>query len=383
MEFTKSTLENMAMNMKKIFNNTFENKVVFLTGHTGFQGSWLTLWLKLLGAKISGFSQEPPTNPSMFKILELEKKIKHNVGDIRDQKSLEKILKRSKPDYVIHLAAQALVRDSYTKPLETFDTNIMGTANLLQSIRNLDSMKACIIMTSDKCYDNSIPNRAHKETDPMGGFDPYSASKGASELVIASYRNSFFNNKQSEQKISTVRAGNVLGGGDWAKDRLIPDSVASLSKRKKILIRNKNSIRPWQFVLEPLSGILWLIVKMNSTSKKFNQSWNIGPNKKNHVNVQEIVEKISQNWKGTSWTSMNTKNNQPHESKYLKLDVTKANSVLKWKNIYDIDETIKETISWYKSYYTNKSSMYELSINQIINYVKTAKKNKLQWAKEK
>ena len=371
------------MKIKKIFNNTFENKVVFLTGHTGFQGSWLTLWLKLLGAKIIGFSQEPPTNPSMFKILELEKKIKHNIGDIRDQKSLEKILKRSKPDYVIHFAAQALVRDSYTKPLETFDTNIMGTANLLESIKNLDSMKACIIMTSDKCYDNSISNKPHKETDPMGGFDPYSASKGASELVITAYNNSFFNNKQSEQKISTIRAGNVLGGGDWAKDRLIPDSITSLSKRKKILIRNKNSIRPWQFVLEPLSGILWLIVKMNSSSKKFNQSWNIGPNQKNHVTVQKIIEKISQNWKDTTWTNMATKNNQPHESKYLKLDVTKANSVLKWKNVYGIDDTIRETISWYKSYYTKKSSMYELSVNQIINYVKFAQKNNLQWAKER
>lgn len=370
------------MNMKKIFNNTFENKVVFLTGHTGFQGSWLTLWLNLLGAKVVGFSQEPPTNPSMFKILQLEKKIKHNIGDIRDQKYLEKILKRSKPDFVIHLAAQALVRDSYSKPLETFETNILGTANLLQSIRNLTSMKACVIMTSDKCYDNSIPNRSHKETDPMGGFDPYSASKGASELVITSYKNSFFNNKKSEQKISTVRAGNVLGGGDWAKDRLIPDSVTSLSKREKILIRNKNSVRPWQYVLEPLSGILWLIVKMTSTSKKFNQSWNIGPHQKNHVSVKQIVEKISQNWKDTTWTSMTNNSNQPHESKYLKLDVSKANSILKWKSVYDIDETIRETISWYKSYYNNKSSMYELSVNQIINYVKAAQKNKLRWAKE-
>ena len=372
------------MNIKKIFNNTFENKIIFLTGHTGFQGSWLTLWLKLLGAKVIGFSQEPPTNPSMFKILNLEKKIKHNIGDIRDQKSLQTLLNRSKPDFIIHFAAQALVRNSYAEPLETFETNIMGTANILESIRNLDSTKISIIMTSDKSYENSLNMKPHKETDPMGGFDPYSASKGASELIVSSYRNSFFNQKKPRQKISTIRAGNVLGGGDWAKNRIIPDSVLALSSKKKIIIRNQNSIRPWQFILEPLSGILWLIAKMNSTPKKFNQAWNFGPNQKNHVTVKEIVKKINKNWNNSSKITYLKKNsNEPHESKYLKLDISKAKSQLKWKNVYDIDQTISETTNWYKSYYEESSSMYDITCDQIINYVQCAQKMKLDWSKTK
>ena len=368
------------MEIKKVFNNTFENKVVFLTGHTGFQGSWMTLWLKLLGAKVIGFSQEPPTKPSMFKILNLDKKINHNIGDIRNQKSLQKLIEKSNPDFIIHFAAQALVRDSYINPIETLETNIMGTANVLESIRNLNCIKTSIIMTSDKSYENSVNTKSHKETDPMGGFDPYSASKGASELIISSYRNSFFNQKIPKQKISSIRAGNVLGGGDWGKNRIVPDSVSSLSINKKIIIRNQNFIRPWQFVLEPLSGILWLMTKMNSSPKKFNESWNFGPNQQNHVTVKEIVKKIIKNWGNGTWTT-NIKSNQPHESKYLKLNITKAKVNLKWKSVYNIDDTIRETISWYKSYYNNSSSMYDLSVEQIMNYVETAQKMKLEWAK--
>ena len=374
----------MVMKIKKLFNNTFKNKCVFLTGHTGFQGSWLTLWLKLLGVKVIGFSQEPPTKPSMFEILHLEKEIEHYIGDIRDQSSLQKLIKKSNPDFIIHFAAQTLVRDSYDNPLETMETNIMGTVNILESIRNLDSTKISIIMTSDKSYENSLNTKPHKETDPMGGFDPYSASKGASELVVSSYRNSFFNQKNPLQKISTIRAGNVLGGGDWAKNRIIPDSILALSSKKKIIIRNQNSIRPWQFVLEPLSGILWLITKMNSTPKKFNQAWNFGPEQKNHLTVKQIVKKINQNWKNASTIKyLNANSNEPYESKYLKLDISKAKSYLKWKSVYDINQTISETINWYKSYYENSSSMYDLTIDQIINYIQYAQKMKLHWSKIK
>lgn len=368
------------MEIKKIFNNVFENKVVFLTGHTGFQGSWMVVWLELLGAKVIGFSQPPPTKPSMFKILNLEKRINHHIGDIRNQKSLEKLIQKSNPDFIIHFAAQALVRNSYENPIDTLETNIMGTANVLESLRNLDNTKSCIIMTSDKSYENTINTKAHKETDAMGGFDPYSSSKGASELIVSSYRNSFFNQKIPLQKISTIRAGNVLGGGDWAKDRIIPDSIFALNTKKKILVRNQKSIRPWQFVLEPLSGILWLIVKMNSSTKKFNESWNFGPDKKNHVTVKEIVQKVIKNWGSGTWSAPNSKLNQPHESKYLKLDTTKAKMNLKWKSVYNIDETINETISWYKSYYEKSSLMYDLTVDQIMNYVETAKKMKLNWA---
>lgn len=372
------------MKIKKLFNNTFKNKCVFLTGHTGFQGSWLTLWLKLLGAKVIGFSQEPPTKPSMFEILHLEKEIEHYIGDIRDQSSLQKLIKKSNPDFIIHFAAQTLVRDSYDNPLETMETNIMGTVNILESIRNLDSTKISIIMTSDKSYENSLNTKPHKETDPMGGFDPYSASKGASELVVSSYRNSFFNEKSSLKKISTIRAGNVLGGGDWAKDRLIPDSINALSTKQKLIIRNPNSIRPWQFVLEPLSGILWLISKMDSNPTKFNQAWNFGPDKKNHVTVKDITKKIVKNWKTVSSITYLTPNSrQPHESECLKLDTSKAKSYLKWRTVYDIDQTIDETINWYKSYYEKSSSLYDLSSEQIINYIKNAQKMKLLWSKEK
>tara|TARA_B100001540_G_scaffold110661_1_gene99241 strand:- start:2393 stop:3505 length:1113 start_codon:yes stop_codon:yes gene_type:complete len=368
------------MKIQTTFKNIFENKVVFLTGHTGFQGSWMTVWLKLLGANVVGFSHPPPTKPSMFKILNLDKKIDHHIGDIRNQKLLEKLIIKSDPDFIIHFAAQALVRDSYVNPIETLETNIMGTANVLESLRHLENIKSCIIMTSDKSYENTLNSKVHKETDPMGGFDPYSSSKGASELIVSSYRNSFFNQNRPLQKISTIRAGNVLGGGDWAKDRIIPDSVLSLNKKKKISVRNPNSIRPWQFVLEPLSGILWLLVKMNSSPKKFNESWNFGPNKKNHVTVKEIVKKLITNWGSGSWSNPSPKKIQPHESKYLALDTTKAKLNLKWNSVYDIDKTIDETVFWYKSYYEKSASMYELTLKQITNYVETARKMKLDWS---
>ena len=372
------------MRIKKSFNNIFENKRVFLTGHTGFQGSWLTLWLNLLGAKVIGFSQEPPTKPSMFEILNLKKEIEHHIGDIRNQSSLQKLIKKSDPDFIIHFAAQALVRDSYENPLETMQTNIMGTVNILESIRNLDRTKISIIMTSDKSYENYLNTKPHKETDPMGGFDPYSASKGASELVVSSYRNSFFHKNDSLQKVSTIRAGNVLGGGDWGKNRIIPDSVIAISSNKKIIVRNKNSIRPWQFVLEPLSGILWLITKMNSTPKKFNQAWNFGPDQKNHVTVKQLAQKVNQYWKNSSTIKyLNKKSNDPHESQYLKLNVSKSKNYLKWKSVYDINQTISETINWYKAYYENSSSMYDLTTNQIINYFHHAQKMKLNWSKIK
>ncbi len=371
------------MNQKNSLKNSFSGKKVFITGHTGFQGSWLTLWLYLLGAKITGYSQPPPTKPSLFKILKLEKKIKHVVGDVLDYEILHRTIKQSKPDYIIHLAAQALVRRSYKEPLETFQTNVIGTANVLQAIRSINHNVSCIIMTSDKCYDNSVNTKPHKETDRMGGHDPYSASKGAAELITSSFQNSFFNTKSNRYKISTIRAGNVIGGGDWAEDRLIPDIVRSISKNKKISIRNPSYVRPWQFVLEPLSGILWILTKMNSTKKDFNQAWNLGPDKKNSINVKNIVDKTLREWKKGKWRkSKKNTSEKLEESKLLLLDSTKAKKLLKWKNVYDVDKTISETISWYKMFYENPSSALDVSIEQINNYVKDAQRKNLLWSKD-
>ena len=361
--------------------NTFSDKTVFLTGHTGFQGSWLTLWLEMLGAKVIGYSKPPPTNPSLFKILKLEKKIKHIIGDINNYENLSKSIQKSKPDFVIHLAAQALVRKSYINPLETFETNVIGTANVLQSLRDLNKKTSCIIMTSDKCYENLYNVKPHKESDPMGGEDPYSASKGAAELITSSFKNSFFKEKSTIHQISSIRAGNVIGGGDWAEDRLIPDLVRSIMNNKKIIIRNPSYIRPWQFVLESLSGLLWTICKMNSTKRKYNQAWNLGPETQNTFTVDQIVNKISRDWKKGNYKKTKRKNhNELSESKSLQLDSTKAKKLLKWKNVYDINKAINETINWYKSYYEDPSLIKEFSINQIKNYSIEAKKKKLLWA---
>ena len=276
------------MILENQFKQFFKNKTVLVTGHTGFQGSWLSLWLKLLGSNVIGYSLEPPTQPSLFETLSLEHEINHIIGDLRDKEKLSSSIKQNKPEIIFHLGAQALVRKSYSEPLETFETNTMGTANLLEAIRDCSDVKVVVIMTSDKCYDNTDDEHPHTENDPMGGFDPYSASKGAAELVVSSYRNSFFNSKNLTQ-IGSVRAGNVIGGGDWAQDRLIPDSVRALMKNQNIKIRNPDAKRQWQYVLESVSGMLWLAVKM-SEEHKFSEAWNFGPDKNyNSLQVEDIV----------------------------------------------------------------------------------------------
>ena len=363
--------------------STFSGKKVFITGHTGFQGSWLTLWLNMLGAKVTGYSLPPPTKPALFKILKLENSIDHFVGDINDYEHLSKVIVKTKPDFIIHLAAQALVRKSYLTPLETFETNVIGTANVLQSLRKLKKQSSCIIMTSDKCYNNSQNKRPHKETDPMGGEDPYSASKGAAELITSSFKDSFFNNEISSHKISSTRAGNVIGGGDWSEDRLVPDLVRSISNNREVIIRNPSYVRPWQFVLESLSGLLWILCKMNSTKAKYNQAWNLGPKKDDMITVEQVVNKISGHWKKGNWKkSKRNLKNKFSESKSLQIDSTKARKLLEWKNVYSIDETISETINWYKTYYDDKSLIYDLSVEQITKYIKNAQKKKLSWAYE-
>ena len=251
----------------------FKNKTILVTGHTGFIGTWMSLWLDFLGAKVVGYSLSP-VKPSMFETVKLNKNITHIIGDVTDFKKLKQIIKINKPEFVFHLAAQAIVRESYDNPLTTFQTNVMGTANILESIKN-SSVKSCIIMTSDKCYDNKELGRSFKESDSMGGDDPYSASKGAAELVTAAYRNSFF--KNNDIGIASVRSGNVIGGGDWSTDRLIPDCIRALYKNKLISIRNPYAVRPWQFVLEPISGMFSLSLHLRRNPTQFSEPWNFGP----------------------------------------------------------------------------------------------------------
>ena len=372
------------MSLEYLFNGIFKNKTVFVTGHTGFIGSWLVLWLQSLGAKVIGYSLEPPTKPSLFETLSLENEITHIIGDIQDKQNLSDNIEKHKPEIVIHLAAQPLVRVSYEDPVETFRTNILGTVNILDSIRKLDYVKACVVMTSDKCYQNLDANSFHKETDPLGGSDPYSASKGAAEIITNSFRNSFFNLEKNHDKntgIATVRAGNVIGGGDWARDRVIPDCVRALTTDKKIRVRNPSSIRPWQFVLEPISGILWLSSKLYTNPKKYSEAWNFGPNQMNNTTVEKVVQNVIKIWNKGDWVDVSKESkDQSIESVSLLLDSTKALNSLEWKTIYSFETAINETISWYKSYYNNHVSMRELSINQIEQYSKKANQMNIAWA---
>ena len=371
------------LSSKSMFKGIYKDKTVLVTGHTGFIGSWLVLWLQSLGAKVVGYSLEPSTKPSLFETLGLENEITHIIGDIQDKQNLSDSIEKYKPEIVIHLAAQPLVRVSYEDPVETFRTNILGTVNILDSIRKSDSVSSCVVMTSDKCYQNLDANRFHKETDHLGGSDPYSASKGAAEIITNSFRNSFFN----KGNIATVRAGNVIGGGDWAKDRIVPDCIRALTINKKIMVRNPSSIRPWQFVLEPISGILWLGSKLYTKPEKFSEAWNLGPNQISNMTVKKVVQNTIRIWdkdgseKGSWLDTSKESKNQPNESISLLLDSTKALTSLEWKTIYSFETAINQTISWYKSYYNNDTSMKELSVHQIEQYSKAADQMNITWAR--
>ena len=370
------------LSSKSMFKGIYKDKTVLVTGHTGFIGSWLTLWLQSLGAKIVGYSLKPPTKPSLFEILGLENKITHIIGDVQDKQNLSDNIEKYKSEIAIHLAAQPLVRSSYEDPVETFQTNILGTVNILDSIRKSNSVSSCVVMTSYKCYQNLDPNCLHTETDPLGGDDPYSASKGAAEIITNSFRNSFFNG----ESIATVRAGNVIGGGDWAKDRIIPDCVRALTIGEKIMVRNPSSIRPWQFVLEPISGILWLGSKLYTKPEKYSEAWNLGPNQTGNMTVEKVVQNTIRIWdkdgseKGGWVDTSKESKDQPNESVSLLLNSTKALNSLEWKTIYSLETAINETISWYKSYYNNSTSMKDLSLYQIEQYSKTAAQMNITWA---
>jgi len=347
----------------------FKNKKVIITGHTGFKGSWLTLWLKLLGAKIIGISLDVPTKPSHYDKLNLGKKIINIKLDIRNLKKLEKIFKKYQPDYVFHLAAQSLVKKSYTDPIETFTTNTIGTMNVLESLKKINKKFAAVIITSDKSYKNLEIKRGYHEKDLLGGKDPYSASKGAAEIIIQSFVNSYFK-KNKSKNIAVARAGNVIGGGDWSENRLIPDCIKSWSVNKKAMIRNPKSTRPWQHVLEAIRGYLTLAICLYKDHKLHGEPFNFGPKHSQNKNVITLVKEMKKHWNSISWEEKKIKNDL-YESKLLKLDSTKARKKLKWKPIMNFDETIKMTTIWYKNFFEKKQiNVFDLSKKQIEYYNK-------------
>ena len=361
-----------------MFGNFFKDKKILVTGHTGFQGSWLTLWLKLLDANVIGYSLPPPTKPSLFESLEIENDITHITADIRNLGDLKRVISSNEPDLIFHLAAQSLVRESYEKPVETFSTNILGTVNVLDCIRDSTTVKGCIVYTSDKSYENVGTKQVYTENDRLGGNDPYSASKASSEIVTTAYRNSFFG-KVSSPRIATIRAGNVIGGGDWSKDRLIPDFVRAVINKQKINVRNPEHTRPWQFVLEPLSGILWLAVKMIEESKH-SEAWNFGPPlDREQFTVKMMLKAISAEWGIDESIIEENTDKELHEDKFLNIDSSKAENFLGLKSVYNLQETIAETVSWYKYFTEQENEIKNFSIEQIKNYTNHAKQLNLSW----
>ena len=364
--------------MEKLFNGIYKDKIVLVTGHTGFKGSWLTYWLTQMGAKIIGYSLEAPTNPNHIKLLDLN--IVSIIGDIRDLDKLNKTFQEYKPDIVFHLAAQPLVRLSYENPIETYETNVIGTLKVFEACKKAN-VKAILNITSDKAYENREWVWGYRENDPMGGYDPYSSSKGCAELLTSSYRNSYFNlnsyGKTHTTLLASCRAGNVIGGGDWAKDRLMSDIMISVSKKEKVKIRNPKATRPWQHVLEPLSGYLMIGQKLLEGKKEFADGWNFGPSDEGSITVEEVVKNVKKHWDAIDY-EINCNLNQLHEANLLKLDCSKAHIFLKWKNVWDSDTTFEKTVKWYKAYYQEVDI---LTNNDLISYVQDAKNKGIEWSK--
>jgi CDP-glucose 4,6-dehydratase len=360
--------------LKSIYNG----KTVLVTGHTGFKGSWLSLWLKELGANVIGYSLEPPTDPNIYEAINLDDKMARIAGDVRSEKHLKLVFEIEKPDFVFHLAAQPILRRSYKEPKLTYETNIMGTVNLLEAVRATESVRACIIVTSDKCYENREWLYGYRETDPMGGYDPYSSSKGCAELVTAAYIDSFFNpntyGTTHTVALSSVRAGNVIGGGDWGEDRLVPDCIRALSQQKPIHIRNLQAMRPWQYILEPLSGYLLLAGLMYEEGAKYSGGWNFGPNDENVITVEGVVKHVCKYWDNGAYITDSS--NQPHEVALLKLDTSKARALLNWKSLYNINEAVKRTVNWYLGFYAGMSDMHDYTLEEIRTYTRRLEKEK-------
>ena len=352
----------------------FKNKKIIITGHTGFKGSWLTAWLVKMGAKVTGLSLSINTTPSHFLSLNLKKKIDHNLCDIRNKEKIKHIIKKKKPDFIFHLAAQAIVTESYKNPRLTFETNTLATLNILESLKYVRKKCIVVIITSDKVYKNFEIKRGYSENDILGGHDPYSASKAAAELIIESYIKSFYS-KNKKLKIGIARAGNVLGGGDWSPNRLIPDCVKSWSKNRSVLIRNPSSTRPWQHVLEAIHGYLVLAIKLKNKNNLNGQAFNFGPSSKNVRKVSEVIKLMKKNWKKVKF-KINSEKSVYYESKLLKLNSNKALRKLNWKCILSFEETISMVTNWYKNFYSKSKKKVNLTSIQIAQFEELIKKKR-------
>jgi CDP-glucose 4,6-dehydratase len=362
------------------FVSCFNGATVLITGHTGFKGAWLTAWLKKLGANVVGIALEPPSDPSHFTATKLADDIVDLRIDIRDQFAVENAIVSVQPDFVFHLAAQALVRHSYEDPLETWQTNVMGTLHVIEALRKLKKPCAAVIITSDKCYDNVEWVWGYRETDAMGGPDPYSASKGAAELAIRSYIKSYFPKETSNVRIATARAGNVIGGGDWAVDRIVPDCVRAWSVNNEVELRNPHSTRPWQHVLEPLSGYLNLAIALSQQSELHGEPFNFGPRAQQNHSVLELVKQMEKHWDQVRWKDVSQSIVGPYESGLLKLNCDKALHYLNWYAVMDFDETVRMTTEWYRTYYEEPTKIAAITEAQINDYTEFAKQQGLLWA---
>ncbi len=349
----------------------WEGKKVFLTGHTGFKGAWLSIWLDHLGARLTGYALKPPTDPSLFELCRLNARMRSVIADIRDAGRLRRAVLEAAPEIVIHMAAQPLVRESYRAPAETYETNVMGTVNLLEAVRACFSVKTLVNVTTDKCYENPEHNRAFREDRPLGGYDPYSSSKACSELVTAAYRNSFFNPKDFKTHgvaLASARAGNVIGGGDWAADRLIPDIIRAALRGEKVRIRNPRAVRPWQHVLEPLAGYLRLAEKLHTGGAKYAEAWNFGPDAGDAKDVEWIAKRLFGRWPEAPGYEID-KGPHPHEAKFLRLDSSKARKRLGWKPRWRVGQAVDRIIEWTRAYQAG-SDMRAVCLEQIAEYSK-------------
>ncbi len=367
-------------NMVNLFGGIYKDKTILLTGNSGFKGSWMSYWLTKMGAQVIGFSKDIPSEPSHFKFLE-NSYSEFIVGDVTDLKHLESTFNKNKIDIVFHLAAQSLVRYSYKHPIETFQTNVIGTANVIEVCKQNKSVKGIVVVTSDKCYENFEDDRPYNETDRMGGYDPYSASKGCAELVASSYRRSFFPLNEYGKKhtfiLASGRAGNVIGGGDWSEDRLIPDIVKNTAKGLQTEIRNPKATRPWQHVLEPVSGYLLLGQKILEGDVTISDGWNFGPENNETLSVAEVLKKAINIWPSITYNTP-PQYDIPHEAKLLRLDCTKAKTILNWRPVWNTDTAIENTILWYKNFHDHHTLNTEIDLR---NYITKAKELKYVWAK--
>ncbi len=360
MEFREGAVE--SVDMKPEF---WRKRKVFLTGHTGFKGSWLSLWLQSMGAEVTGYALSPPTQPNLYELAGVKQGMDSIHGDILDLQHLQRAVREHSPEVVFHLAAQSLVRRSYEDPVGTYATNVLGTAHVLEAVRDVPSIRSIVIVTTDKCYENREDHRRYRETDRLGGDDPYSSSKASAELVTAAFRKSFFYSGRGEAKagVASARAGNVIGGGDWAADRLIPDVMRAVFQGRELLIRNPDAIRPWQHVLDPLCGYLVLAEKLYQAPEQFSGSWNFGPDESEVLSVTEILERVRKLWgPAVSWKIDDTAH--PHEAQYLELDCTKAKTELGWEPRWNLNSALEATVRWYKAHQLHQAKQGARSMIQ-------------------